>query len=122
VPPSKRRNVVELAPDIYVSSIRVEDWEPDTDPPGEVHVLVDSDELGAGFWRPSPGVTPETVEWSPPTREVVLVLKGEATIEIKDGPTLKLNAGSVASLPAGARASWRCTPDFLEFWVLDARA
>ncbi len=96
----------------------VEDWEPDTDPPGEVHVLVDSDHIQAGFWRPAPGVTPEPIAWSPPTREVIVVLRGEARIQTEDGPTLELRGGSAASLPSGAKATWRCTPDFVEFWVL----
>jgi uncharacterized cupin superfamily protein len=113
---------MELAPGIYMSHVPDEDWEPDTDPPGEVHVLVDGDHIQAGFWRPSPGVTPDVVAWSPPVREVILVLQGEARIEIQDGPTLALSVGGVASLPQGAKATWRCTPDFVEFWVLGGAA
>jgi uncharacterized cupin superfamily protein len=113
---------MELAPDIYFSAWADGDWQPDTDPPGEVRVLIEGDQTEAGFWRPAPGVTPEKVAWSPPAREVIVVLSGEASIEIEDGPTLELSAGSAASLPAGARATWRCSPDFVEFWVLECGA
>jgi len=110
---------MELDTGVYLSSVRAEDWEPDDDPPGEVHMLVETDHLEAGLWRPAAGVTPETVAWSPPAREVIVVLKGEARIEIEGGPALELSAGSVASLPKGAKARWQCTADFVEFWVLE---
>jgi len=99
-----------------------EDWQPDTDPPGEVSVLVDDGRVQAGFWRPAPGVTPDVVAWSPPTREIIVVLRGGVSIQVQDGPKLELSVGGVASLPAGAKATWRCTPDFVEFWVLGGQA
>jgi uncharacterized cupin superfamily protein len=40
------------------------------------------------------------------------------TIEIADGPTLKLKPGDLASLPAGLQTTWHITPPFKELWVL----
>jgi len=109
---------MEIAPGIHLSNTRVEDWQEDTDPPGEVHVLCVEGELQAGLWRPLAGVTPDPVQWIVSAREVVLVLEGRATVEVEGGPTLELEPGSMASLPGGARTTWWTTPDFKELWVL----
>ena len=109
---------MEFGQDIYLSTITTEDWEPDDDPPGDVHVLVATDGLEAGFWRRSPSLTPDPVTWTVPTREVILVLRGSARIEMKGGPTLDPHEGSTASLPGGTMTTWHLSPDFMEFWVL----
>jgi uncharacterized cupin superfamily protein len=109
---------VEVVPGFYSSSASTEDWEQDSDPPGEVHVLCENAEMEAGLWRPLAGVTPDPVSWTLPAREAILVLEGRARIEIEGGPTLELKAGSMASLPSGARTTWHLTADFKEFWVL----
>jgi uncharacterized cupin superfamily protein len=49
---------------------------------------------------------------------VVLVLEGEARIEIQDGPVLELKAGDMACLPKGAATAWHLTLPFKEKWVL----
>jgi uncharacterized cupin superfamily protein len=109
---------VEVVPGVYSSGASAEDWEQDSDPPGEVHVLCENVEMEAGLWRPLAGVTPDPVQWTLPTREAILVLEGRARIEIEGGPTLELQPGSMASLPGGARTTWHVTADFKEFWVL----
>ena len=109
---------MRVEPGIYLSNTLTEDWEQDSDPPGEMHVLCDDVEMEAGLWRPVAGVTPDPVRWTLPAREVILVLEGGARIEIEGGPTLELTAGSMASLPKGARTTWRATADFKELWVL----
>ena len=111
---------MRVEPGVYLSSTRTEEWEQDSDPPGEMHVLCDDVEMEAGLWRPSAGVTPDPVQWTLPAREVILVLEGSARIEIEGGPTLELEPGSIASLPKGARTTWHATPDFKEFWILSA--
>jgi uncharacterized cupin superfamily protein len=116
------RRAVEIAPGIYVSSTQAADWERDSDPPGEVHWLCEDAGIEAGLWRPLAGVTPDSVQWTLPGREAILVLEGQARIEIEGGPTLELKPGSVASLPAGTRTTWQVTADFKEFWVLDVAA
>jgi uncharacterized cupin superfamily protein len=107
---------MEIVPGVFVSD-DADRWEPDDDPPGEVRVLCDND-LQAGLWRSVPGVTPEPVRWTLPSREVILVLEGAARIEIEGGPTLDLAVGDSASLPAGAVTTWHLDPGFKELWVL----
>lgn len=109
---------MRVEPGVYLSSALTEEWEQDSDPPGEMHLLCDDAEMEAGLWRPLAGVTPDQVRWTLPSREVILVLQGSARIEIEGGPTLELEAGSMASLPRGAKTTWRATADFKELWVL----
>jgi len=109
---------MEVGPGVFTSSVLAEEWEPDTDPPGEVHVLRSGDGIQAGLWRSVPDLTPEPVRWTLPAREVILVLEGAARIEIEDGPTLELTVGDVASMPEGAVTTWHLTPGFKELWVL----
>ena len=115
---SGKTAVMELTPGIFSSSSATDDWRLDDDPPGEVHLLIDEPDLQAGFWRALPGVTPDIVRWTPPGRELISVVRGQAHLQIEDGPELDLSAGSVAALPARARIAWQVSPDFVEFWVL----
>jgi uncharacterized cupin superfamily protein len=59
------------------------------------------------------------MQWTAPTREAKIVLAGTSRIDIKDGPTLELKAGDIASLPRGATATWSFSPDYREFWILE---
>lgn len=63
------------------------------------------------------GTPLEPIEYTLPERETLLVLEGEARIEIADGPTLELRTGDIASLPKGARTTWHVTGPYREFWV-----
>ncbi|HSN06616.1 MAG TPA: cupin domain-containing protein [Candidatus Angelobacter sp.] len=69
----------------------------------EVRVLPlhDGADLAVGVWQHSTGVSTD-VE----SDEVFVVLKGRATIEVVDGPTLEVGPGDVGLLPAGARTTW----------------
>ena len=49
-------------------------------------------------------------------RETIVVLVGSVRIEIKDGPTLDLGVGDMASMPKGAVTTWHPSPDFKEIW------
>ena len=109
---------MEVGPGVFTSRTSVEQWEPDTDPPGEVHVMCSADGVEAGLWRSVPGVTPEPVRWTLPGREVILVLAGTARIEIEGGPTLELAAGDMASMPGGAVTTWHLGVGFKEMWVI----
>src|SRR5262249_26705524 len=62
------------------------------------------------------------VRWTIPERETLLVLEGEARIEIAGGPTLELKRGDIASLPAGSETTWHLTTPFKEFWVIQRGA
>jgi len=110
---------MEVAPGVFVTATSTDEWQPHADPAGELHVLCRGVGLNAGLWRSVPGTTPQQLQWTAPSREVKIVLAGTSRIEIKDGPTLELKAGDIASLPKGATATWSFSDDYKEFWILD---
>jgi hypothetical protein len=55
-----------------------------------------------GVWQITPGVVTD-VE----VDELFVVLQGRATIEIHEGPTLRVGPGDLCVLEAGARTVWR---------------
>jgi uncharacterized protein len=114
---SRWTDVNPSLPEIYLSDTSTVEWQIDSDPPGEVHLLCDADGIQAGLWRPKAGVTPSPVSWVLPAREVVLVLQGEGRVEL-DGQSIELAPGKMVSLPQGSRTTWHITPDFKEFWIL----
>lgn len=69
----------------------------------EVRVLPlhDGADLAVGVWQHSTGVSTD-VE----SDEVFVVLRGRATIEVADGPTLEVGPGDIGLLPAGVRTTW----------------
>jgi uncharacterized cupin superfamily protein len=107
---------MELAPGVFVSAAEPHEWEHDPEVGGEVHVLCSEVGLEAGFSRFKDPTGP--VVWTIPGRETLLVLEGEARIEIADGPTLELRPGDIASLPAGAHTTWHVRTPFREFWTI----
>jgi uncharacterized cupin superfamily protein len=74
-----------------------DDWQPDPEVGGEMHVLVEEETAYAGMSRFTNDADP--TPWTVPERETVLILEGAARIEIDGGPTLDLKAGDMASLP-----------------------
>ena len=101
---------------VFVTSLSTDDWEPDPDIGGLMHILCDMPGLWAGFTRFDEN--PPPVSWTPPQRETFMVLEGAARIEIAGGATLHLEPGAVATLPAGTETTWHITAPFREFWVL----
>jgi uncharacterized cupin superfamily protein len=107
---------MEAQPGVFVSSLSADAWEPDPDVGGLMHVLCDEPGLQAGFTRYD--APPAPVHWTPPQHETFMILEGSARIEIAGGATLDLEAGGVATLPAGTETTWHITAPFREFWVL----
>ena len=105
---------MEIHPGVYQSRLSADPWEPDPEVGGEWHVLVAASDSYAGMtrYREDPG----PVSWTPPVREVLLVLEGSARIEIEGGPTLEVTVGDMASLPEGARTTWHVTAPYRELW------
>ena len=110
---------MEVGPGVFVTAASADEWQPHAHPAGEIIVLCTGDGLRAGLWRSVPAITPQQMQWTAPSREVKIVLAGTSRIEIKDGPTLELKAGDVASLPRGASATWSFSADYQEMWVLE---
>ena len=105
---------MEVHPGVFVSNIATDDWEPDPEVGGEVHVLVEGDDAFAGMSR-FRGAS-EVGPWIAPVRETILVLEGAARIEIGGGPTLEVGVGDMASLPQGAAITWHMTGPYKELW------
>jgi uncharacterized cupin superfamily protein len=107
----------EIYPGVFVSSVLTDAWEPDPEVGGEMHILCSGVGVEAGLSRFTEVSGP--VSWTVPERETLVVLEGEAKLEIADGPTLELKRGDMISLPKGARTTWHMTPAFREFWVIN---
>ena len=105
---------MEVHPGVYVSSTATDDWEPDPEVGGEMHILVRDRDAFAGMSRYREHVDGEV--WTLPERETLLVLEGSARIEIAGGPTLELRVGDMASLPKGAVTTWQVSAPFKEIW------
>src|SRR5205823_7351194 len=102
---------------VYVSSLSTSDWEadPDLPPPAQMHVLCAADGVEAGLTRVDEADGP--ISWTPPVREVLLVVEGRARIEVEGGEVLDLGPGDMASLPGGVATTWTLTTPFRELWV-----
>jgi quercetin dioxygenase-like cupin family protein len=111
---------MELHPGVFVSNIGTEEWRADPEIGGgaEEHVLFEIEGLRAGLSRFSEQADATLPVWTLPATEVMLVLQGEARIEIEDGPQLELKEGDMACLPKGAVTTWHLTLPFKEMWVL----
>jgi uncharacterized cupin superfamily protein len=112
---------MEVHPGVFVSNLATEDWRPDLELGGdaEEHMLIDTESIQAGLTRYTKDADlPDRVGWTLPATEVLVVLEGEARIEIEDGPVLDLKPGDLACLPKGAVTSWELTVPFKEMWVL----
>lgn len=105
---------MEIHPGVFVSTVATEEWTPDPEVGGEMHVLVEDEGGYAGMsrFRDASVVGP----WTLPVRETVVVLEGAARIEIEGGPTLDLAVGEMASLPKGAVTTWHLTLPYKELW------
>jgi uncharacterized protein len=111
---------VEVAPGVFVSSLSTEDWETDPEVGGQLHEIVAQDDGYAGLSRFDESAG-DPGEWTVPHRQVLLVLEGRASIDIDGGPTLDLGVGDIASLPAGAKTTWRLTKPYREIWFFPQR-
>ena len=108
---------MEVHPGVFVSSISTNDWKPNPDIGGDMHILCSGVGVEAGLSRYLQGSDP-IVRWTLRDRETLMVLGGAATVELADGPRLELSVGDVASLPKGAVTTWRLTLPYREFWVI----
>jgi len=54
----------QLAPGVFVSDLSTDEWEPDTEPPGEVPFLCSDVEVNAGLWRSVLGGLIDEYRWA----------------------------------------------------------
>ncbi len=106
---------MEITPGIFALAQSDDRWERDPEVGGEMAVLCEADGIEAGMSRFERD--PGSISWILPARETIVVLEGEARIEI-DGASIVLRPGDMASLPAKAHTTWHLTTPFREFWVL----
>jgi quercetin dioxygenase-like cupin family protein len=116
----KRGGCVEVHPGVFVSNVATEEWQADPEIGGgaEEHVLFDTGTMRAGLSRFTKDADQQPPTWVLPATQVLVVLEGEARVEIEDGPVLQLKAGDMACLPKGAATTWHLTLPFKEMWVL----
>jgi mannose-6-phosphate isomerase-like protein (cupin superfamily) len=108
---------MEVAPGVFGSNLATKEWEDDLEVGGEVHTLCDLPDMQAGLSR-STEQPDGPVAFVPDKRETILILEGSVRIEIKDGPTLELSQGDMASIPKGAETLWHITAPFKEMWFM----
>ena len=115
VQPSQEESPVRRSDGVFVSSVTPGDWQPDPDVPGsEMHELVREDGVWAGLTRILEVDGP--VMWTPEQRETIHVLEGSVRIELEGRAVLELEAGDIASFPAGLAMTWHVTTPFKEMW------
>ena len=87
---------MEVHPGVFVSNVATEEWRTDPEIGGgsEEHVLFDTGTMRAGLSRFTTEADQQPPDWTLPATQVLLVLEGEAQVQIEDGP------------PVGAEA-WR---------------
>jgi quercetin dioxygenase-like cupin family protein len=119
-PSTDEEDEMELDSGVFVSNVEADEWRADPEIGGgaEEHVLFEADELRAGLSRFSEDADTDLPVWTLPATEVLMVLEGEARIEIEGGPQLELKTGDIACLPKGAVTTWHLTLPFKEMWVL----
>lgn len=107
--------MTEVAAGVFVSHVDAEDYQPEPEVGGLMHVLREDEHMQAGLWRVPDDL--EAVPFELPCDEALLVLEGEIEIAVEGGPTLRLVAGSVASFRKGMRSTVRPKRGFKAFWV-----
>jgi uncharacterized cupin superfamily protein len=91
-------------------------WEHDEETGGEVAMLLDTETVQAGLWRPGrSGLGPIEVDLD--HTEVILVLSGSGQVEVDDAAPLKLTTGRAVRIGAGARTRWVVDREFTELWL-----
>jgi len=116
--PIEKGSAVEIAPGVFTSNIDTREWEADPEVGGMVHVLAETDRVQAGMSL-FDAVPEQPLTYTPPGRETIVVLEGAARIDLKDGPSVTVRAGDIASFPDGVEATWHLLEvPFKEVWVL----
>ena len=102
---------------IFVSNVATDDWQPDPETGGEMHVLFEGEGAYVGMSRflDVAEVGPLTLQ----ARESILILEGAARIEIEGGPTMEAGPRRHGLDPGGRYRHLVLTLPFKELWCFD---
>lgn len=73
--------------------------------------------LSAGIWQISPEEAPEPFDLPIEEDETIYIVSGHIRIDVQDGESYDLTAGSMASLSSGAMTRWSILEPTVEFFV-----
>ena len=74
--------MAEIHPGVFLSNTDTDEWEFDPEVGGDLHVLCTEVGIDAGMSRFVGAMPSEPVVYTPPSRETLIVLEGEARVEI----------------------------------------
>jgi uncharacterized cupin superfamily protein len=93
-----------------------EGWEQDEETGGLVHLILASDVVTVGLWKPN-GAASSRIEYKLDADETLVVLRGSGEVRVDGGEPIQLRPGVVVSLPCGSELSWLVDDDFRELWI-----
>lgn len=76
-----------------------------------------NDALSAGIWHITPEEAPEPFDLPIGEDETIYIVSGHLRIEVSDGATHEMTAGTMASLSQGAMTRWTVLEPTVEFFV-----
>jgi hypothetical protein len=110
--------------DVTQSSIDPPDWiaapldATEGEPDGRIHFLRRKGSEGNTYMSGVFTVQPSVVRSTIVLDETVLVLEGQARLELDDGQVLELGPGDVAFLAKGTKLHWHFLTPFKELFVV----
>lgn len=73
--------------------------------------------LASGIWHVTPTDAPEPFDLPIEEDETIYIVSGHLHIEVLDGDSFDLKAGSMASFSKGAKTRWTVVEPTVEFFV-----
>ena len=106
---------MEVHPWVFVSNVATEEWQADPEIGGgaEEHVLFRHRNHATGLSRFKKDADQQPPDWALPYTQVLLVLEGEARVELRMDPSWSCRPATWR-LPEGAVTTWHLTLPFKE--------
>jgi uncharacterized cupin superfamily protein len=109
-------NCCDRLEEVAMPQIEESAWGSDDETPGQVAMLVQSEEVLAGLWR-SGGVRWDPFEVKLEFNETIYVLAGSGELQVNEEPPLHLSTGDTLTIPKGSLTRWSVGADFVELWI-----
>lgn len=93
-----------------------EGWEQDEETGGLVNLILESDAVTVGLWKPN-SAAGSRIEYKLDADETLVVLRGSGEVRVDGGEPIQLRPGMVVTLPYGCELSWLVDADFRELWI-----